>query len=650
MKPHAFVAMPFGTKPDTDGSPIYFNRVYTDLLEPALESAGFEVFRADEEQRAGDIRTDMFQELLMADLVVADLTLDNPNVWYELGVRHALRARGVVLVQGPRTTQPFDIYTDRKLRYALKDGVPDPTTLAAEIDRLATMAKETLEAPSNRKVSPVYALLGHLREPQWSDLLLEGQNEFSQVYGHWARQMEVARRKNAPGDLLVLAEETPTLALRLQAKGTAGDCLMKLQQFAFALEQFDAALTIAPDDQISREKKGVCLGRLGRSEEAREWLRSLTDANLQDAEAWALTGRVLKEDWIARWRRIDAPPTQMREAAKAEDASLEQAISPYVHAFSNDARHYYSGINALTLSVLRRHLGSPVPAEAIESIAGGVWWAIQSALVRDPTDYWARASRAELSLLLRDAQAVVTDYRSVVATLNHDWFALDSSRQTLLLLRDLEFRPDETRAALSIVDSEIARFAPPFVPRKVFLFSGHMVDAPGRKEPRFPSTMVDAAVTRITAALDALRAGSGDLALTQGAAGGDVIFAEACAARGVHVQLMLPLAEPAFIDESLLPSAGGEDWRNRYFAIKAQQSTKIRVMPNELGALPKGGNAFERCNLWLLNTALACGIDKVHFICLWNGGDADGLGGTAHMYREVKRRTGQVTWIDTRQL
>ena len=64
----------------------------------------------------------MFQELLVADLVVADLTLDNPNVWYELGVRHALRARGVVLVQGPRPTQPFDIYTDRKLNYTLKAG------------------------------------------------------------------------------------------------------------------------------------------------------------------------------------------------------------------------------------------------------------------------------------------------------------------------------------------------------------------------------------------------------------------------------------------------------------------------------------------------------------------------------------------------
>ncbi len=87
MKPHAFVAMSFGIKPNHDGVPVDFDRVFAQLIRPAVEDAGCEVFRADEEPRAGDIRTDMFQELL-----VADLTLDNPNVWYELGVRHTLRA------------------------------------------------------------------------------------------------------------------------------------------------------------------------------------------------------------------------------------------------------------------------------------------------------------------------------------------------------------------------------------------------------------------------------------------------------------------------------------------------------------------------------------------------------------------------------
>lgn len=112
---------------------------------------------------------------------------------------------------------------------------------------------------------------------------------------------------------------------------------------------------------------------------------------------------------------------------------------------------------------------------------------------------------------------------------------------------------------------------------------------------------------------------------------------------------MAILEEPEFIDRSLPLSAGGEKWRDRYFALKAGLKDAPRIMSTELGSLPKGVDPFERCNLWLLYTALAWGVDQMRFICLWNGsGSGDGPGGTAHMYNEVKRRTGRVTWIDTR--
>jgi len=118
----------------------------------------------------------------------------------------------------------------------------------------------------------------------------------------------------------------------------------------------------------------------------------------------------------------------------------------------------------------------------------------------------------------------------------------------------------------------------------------------------------------------------------------------------VRVQLLLPLPEPEFIEQSVLGSDDGEDWRARYFDLKARLRDAPRVMPAELGPLPAHADAFERCNLWLLYSALARGVDKVRFICLWDGGGGDGPGGTAHMYREVKRRTGRVTWIDTHRL
>jgi len=650
LKPHAFIAMPFGVKPGHDGALVDFDRVYAELIRPALEDAGCEVFRADQEPRAGDIRTDMFQELLVADLVVADLTLDNPNVWYELGVRHALRARGVVLVQGPRQSQPFDIYTDRKLRYSVKDGAPDPAALAQDRARLAAMARETLDTSAARKVSPVYVLLDHLREPQWRDLLLAERNEFSDAYEAWASRLEVARQKSRPGDILVLADETPTRALRLEARRAAGNCLIKLRQFAFALEQLEAALAIDPDDKPSREKKAVCLGRLGRFEEARELTRRLTEDYPRDAEAWSLAGRVARDDWIARWRQPGVAPAQMREAAAAEEASLQEAIEPYHRAFIGDPAHFYSGINSLTLHLLLEHLGGQTNRTLIDNLVGGVLWASLTAQERVRTDYWARASYAELCLLVNPKEAVIREYRAAVATANRDWFALDSTRQTLELLRDLEFRPEETAAALAIVDAEIKRAAPPFVPRQVFLASGHMMDAPGRTPPRFPSAVEAAAAERLAQALDAAGAGKADLALCQAAAGSDLLFLEACMARGVRCRLLLPFAEPQFIEQSVLPSQNGELWRERYFALKAKLVDAPRIMPAELGPLPRDVNPYERCNLWLLYTALALGVDKVRFFCLWDGGGGDGRGGTAHMYNEVKRRTGRVTWIDTRAL
>jgi hypothetical protein len=162
--------------------------------------------------------------------------------------------------------------------------------------------------------------------------------------------------------------------------------------------------------------------------------------------------------------------------------------------------------------------------------------------------------------------------------------------------------------------------------------------------------MVARASAEIERVLDHLQAGPQDIALTQGAAGGDLIFAEACVKRGVRMQLLLPLPEPDFIEASVMPSADGAAWRERYYALKPQFAEPPRVMPVELGPLAARASAFERCNLWLLYTALSHGPDKVRFVCLWDGGGSDGAGGTRHMVDEVKRRTGQVSWIDTRTL
>jgi tetratricopeptide (TPR) repeat protein len=457
MALHAFVAMPFGVK---EG--INFNKVYEEYIKPALEGAGFAVFRADEEQRAGSIHADMFQELLLADLVVVDLSIDNPNVWYELGVRHGLRSRGVIQVQCQRDFMPFDVTGERTRRYHVKDGIPDPAFLAVDQKALAVFATETMQSWHGRKISPVYHFLPYLQEPDWKSLRVDEAKEFWEAHEAWESRVEVARKSNRPGDILVFAQEAPTQILRIAAHRKAGKALLSLGQFAFALDQYEEALALDPTDLESRRQKGLLLGRCNKYDAAREWLNTLVADHPNDAESQALLGRVEKDTWVNAWQAPGKNPAKMLEDAAYEDGVLREAIAAYAKGFRIDPSHYYSGINAVTLSHLLFHLtGKNGHTDERKAMEGGVRWAIHSALAKNEKDYWARATLGDLEVLIGDKETVERAYKDAVAVANKDWFALDSSRRQLTLLKDLEFRPPIVETGLKILNRALEKLVPP---------------------------------------------------------------------------------------------------------------------------------------------------------------------------------------------
>lgn len=187
------------------------------------------------------------------------------------------------------------------------------------------------------------------------------------------------------------------------------------------------------------------------------------------------------------------------------------------------------------------------------------------------------------------------------------------------------------------------------LPRQVFLFSGHMVDAPGRAPERFPPAVVPAAAHAIRRVLEVHSAGPADLAIAQAASGGDLLFLEACLERGVQVRPMLPFGVADFIERSVLPAQDGERWRTRFERLMSRLPEPPRIMPADADAAADD-SPYERCNRWMLDTALAWGADRLRFICLWDGGGGDGPGGTASMCAEVERRGGRLEWIDIRKL
>src|SRR5215470_10215522 len=118
-RPLCFVLMPFGRKPDGVGRVIDFDAVYRDLIAPAIASADLQPIRADEEMTGGIIHKPMFERLILCEYAVADLTTANANVFYELGVRHAVRAWSTVLIFADGSRLPFDVGLLRGLPYQL---------------------------------------------------------------------------------------------------------------------------------------------------------------------------------------------------------------------------------------------------------------------------------------------------------------------------------------------------------------------------------------------------------------------------------------------------------------------------------------------------------------------------------------------------
>lgn len=199
-------------------------------------------------------------------------------------------------------------------------------------------------------------------------------------------------------------------------------------------------------------------------------------------------------------------------------------------------------------------------------------------------------------------------------------------------------------------DQALAGWLPAAAPRQVWLFSGHMMDAPGRTPPRFPADKEAMAASRIAQALDAEQAGPQDLALAQAAAGGDILFLEACQTRGAPCRVLLPFPLETFAAHSVLPAEHGPMWLTRCQAVLAQLDTPPRILQDELGPVQTEGEAFERCNEHLLESALHWGPERVRLICLWDGQAGDGPGGTQHMVETIRRLVGRVSWIDPRTL
>ncbi|MFQ5769420.1 MAG: TRAFs-binding domain-containing protein, partial [bacterium] len=198
LKPLCFVLMPFGQKKDPSGRPdIDFDRIYTEAIEPGIQAAGMLPIRADEERTGGIIHRAMFERLLLCDFAVADLTTANANVFYELGVRHAVRPSTTLSIFATQQNIPFDVNYLRSLPYDLgKDnqfGTAEATQLKKSLQKRLTELRE-LARKDIPVDSPIFQLLQDYKAPDIARLKTDTFREHIRYTGEIKQSLAEGRR------------------------------------------------------------------------------------------------------------------------------------------------------------------------------------------------------------------------------------------------------------------------------------------------------------------------------------------------------------------------------------------------------------------------------------------------------------------------
>src|SRR5215469_3871637 len=154
-----FVDMPFGKKTDlASGVEVDFDQIYEAAIEPAIIGSGLDPIRGDRERTGGIIHAPMFGRLLLSDYVVADLTLSNPNVFYELGIRHTARPYTTVPIFAAIHSLPFDVIMVRAVPYTLEKGKLTDEAAAKLKTDILTRLREAIQGAAS-KDSPLFQLI-----------------------------------------------------------------------------------------------------------------------------------------------------------------------------------------------------------------------------------------------------------------------------------------------------------------------------------------------------------------------------------------------------------------------------------------------------------------------------------------------------------
>ncbi len=669
-----FVIRGFGTKKDSAGNLVDFERVHDALIAPALTRCNLAGGTTALEVDAGNIRADMFALILEADIVICDITVHNANVFYELGIRHALRKKHTVLIKGDPSgdTTPFDLSTDRYLKYPLANPGDALDALVASIQASLRSRRET--------DSPIFLMLPSLTEANPSEVAL--------VPLDFIEEVERAEAAGDKGWLRVIAEDLrgqrfqwDGLRRVAQSQWSVNDMdgarasLEALRQAVGADVQANLALANVYERAYRASRKETLLELSNQA--IRQVLVAEQTTAAQRAEALALEGRNHKTLWRARLAGANDPAQALLLGL---DVRARLSYQSYRAAFEMDLNAFYPGIAALQMGRILQLLatlpqwrnlfkGDRVQADRsredleaeLPALAHVVAASITRARAQLPESerFWAEIADADLLFLTildedlrHDHSTVVQAYQDAIPP--NKKFAWDAAGGQLALFAALGYRA-------AVVDSVMQAFAKPglsVAPKRehLLVFAGHGIDAAGAPR-RFPA-IAEAKARSVLA--ERLRVTRKNLpaeeiltVLASAAPGADILMHEVCAELGINSRLCLPMPADA-VAQRVFPDA--DHWRSRFWdVVRAHKSGMLQLadhaeLPRWLQGRP-GIDPWERGNRWVMQLAESWGAQRVTLLVLWDGKDDGATGGTAQMVR-LARGIGhfELEVIDSRQL
>lgn len=387
-----FVLMPFGKKQDIAGSVIDFDSVYDNFIGPCIKQSGLEPIRADEEMTGGVIHKPMFERLIFCDFAVADLTTANANVFYELGIRHAVRPWSTVLLYATGRGQlPFDVGLLRATPYSLN---PAGTLSNVENARDALLNR-LLEAQKEATDSPIYQLVDGFPKPDISHIKTDVFRDRVQYSSTLKEQLTEARsigkKDNTAGVGEVRKVEMSIQNINDVESGVIVDLMLAYrdvkawQEVVGLIEKMPVPLA---STVMVQEQLALALNRLGHGEKAEQTLKRLLNERGASSETYGILGRIYKDRWQESIKNNDLI---------SAEGLLDEAIDAYMKGFETDWRDAYPGINALSLLEIK----DPTDPR-IRKLFPIVSYAVERRFVATDPDYWDYATQLELAIISKD--------------------------------------------------------------------------------------------------------------------------------------------------------------------------------------------------------------------------------------------------------